>query len=182
LTPIGLTQADVDALETEAQLFEDKLNSVAEGKKLRDDKARERVDLANELYDFVVLYCKIGKLIWENVNEAKYNDYIIYPTTHPGLSKPQNVAADYDPLEPLVVTLSWDLVAEATSYDVFYDIAETGAPAGDFEFLDNYSTSPVVIPAVLDKRNYFKIKAKNNEDTSPYSDEAWVDVPAEPPA
>jgi hypothetical protein len=180
LTPIGLTQAMIDSLTANAQSFEDALIDVIDKKELRDSKAHERTEKGNELYEFAALYAKIGKLVWENVDESKYNDYIIYPTEHHGLSKPQNVAADYDPLEPLVVTLTWDLVAEATSYDVYYDIAETGAPAGDFEFLDNYSTSPVVIPAIFEKRNYFKLKAKNNEDTSPYSDEAWVDVPAGP--
>jgi uncharacterized protein YutD len=180
LTAIGLTQADIDALEAEAQTFEDKMNAVAQKKAERDEKTAERTEKGNELYSYAKKYSIIGKLIWENIDEAKYNDYIIYQTEHHGLSKPQNVAADYDPLEPLVVTLTWDLVAEATSYDVFYDIAETGAPAGDFEFLNNYPTSPIVIQAVFQKRNYFKLKAKNDEGTSSYSDEAWVDVPAGP--
>jgi hypothetical protein len=180
LTPIGLTQAMLDALDADAQSFEDKMTAVSDAKAVRDTKANERTEKGNELYSYAVNYAKVGKLIWENVDESKYNDYIIYPTEHPGLSKPQNVAANYDPLEPLVVTLSWDLVAEATSYDVYYDIAETGAPAGDFEFLNNYPTSPIVIQAVFEKRNYFKLKAKNSENTSAYSDEAWVDVPAGP--
>ncbi len=180
LTPIGLTQADVDALAAEAQLFEDKLNSVAEKRKLRDDKARERVELANNLYDFVVTYCKIGKLIWENVNEAKYNDYIIYKTSQSSLSKPQNLAAALDPVTITPISLSWDLVAEATSYDIYLNIAETGAPAGSFTILNNFSASPALLPAIFEKRNYYKIKAKNDTETSMYSDEVFVDVPATP--
>ena len=180
LTAIGLTQADIDNLEAEAQTMEDEGHEIKEKVALRDSKTQERSEKGNELFSYVKKYSTIGKLIWENIDEAKYNDYIIYKTEHHGLSKPQNVAANYDPLEPLVVTLTWDLVAEATSYDVYYDIAETGAPAGDFEFLDNYPTSPVVIPATYEKRNYFKLKAKNDEGTSVYSDEAWVDVPEGP--
>ncbi len=180
LTPIGLTQAEVDALSAEAQLFEDKLNAVAEKRKLRDDKARERVDLANNLYDYVVTYCKIGKLIWENVNEAKYNDYIIYKTTKSSLSKPQNLAAALDPVTVTPISLSWDLVADATSYDVYVNIAATGAPAGSFSLLNNFTVSPALLPAIFEKRNYFKIKAKNDTETSVYSDEVYVDVPAAP--
>jgi hypothetical protein len=176
----GLTQAMLDALTALAQSFEDNLNDLRDAIAVRDEKTEERIELGNELYALVSKYCEIGKVIWKETSEAKYNDYIIYPTEHHGLSKPQNVDANYDPLEPLVVTLTWDLVSEATSYDVYYDIAETGAPAGDFEFLNNYSTSPIVIQAVFQKRNYFKLKAKNSEDTSAYSDEAWVDVPEEP--
>jgi len=178
LTPIGLTQADIDALSAEAQLFEDALIDVVDKKEVRDTKANERTEKGNELYSFASNYSKIGKLIWENVDESKYNDYVIYPTSNPSLSKPQNLAAAFDPLNPADVTLTWDLVALATSYDVYVNIAATGAPAGSFNLLNNFATSPASVPGVLNKRNYYKIKAKNDTDTSPYSDEAFVDVPA----
>lgn len=180
LTPIGLMQAEVDDLETEAQLFEDKLNAVADKKKLRDDKARERVELANNMYEYVATYCKIGKLLWENVNEAKYNDYIIYKKPQSSLSKPQNLTAEIDPVDIAPITLSWDLVADATSYDVYVNIAATGAPAGAFNLLNIFTGSPALLPPIFEKRNYFKIKAKNDTESSQYSDEVWVDVPAAP--
>ena len=180
LTAIGLTQSDIDALEAEAQTFEDKLNSIAQKKAERDDKAQERSEKGNQLYYFVKQYSTIGKLIWENVDEAKYNDYLIYRTSHPGLSKPQNLAATFDPLNPSPVTLTWDLVANATSYDVYFNIAETGAPSGSFTLLNNFVTSPAIVPPTFDKRNYYKIKAKNDNDVSPYSDEVWADIPSAP--
>ena len=114
------------------------------------------------------------------MDETKYNDYVIYPTEHPGLSKPQNLTADWDSGTPTVITLNWDAVTGATNYDIFYDIAETGAPSGDFELLNNFPAPPVLVPSVYNKRNYFKIKAKNETQTSPYSDEAFEDVPEEP--
>ncbi len=180
LTAIGLTQADIDALEAEAQLFEDKLNSIASKKAIRDDKTQERTQKGNELYSFATYYSKIGKLIWENVDEAKYNDYVIYPTSHSGLSKPQNLAAALDPITIAPVTLTWDLVANATSYDVYVNIAATGAPAGSYSFLNTFPTSPALVPPIFEKRNYFKIKAKNDTETSPYSDDVFLDVPAAP--
>jgi hypothetical protein len=176
LTAIGLTQNDIDALEDEAQIFEDKLNAIALKRKERDNKATERADLANELYDFVSQYCKIGKLIWENVNEAKYNDYIIYKTVQSGLSKPQNLVANYDPMTPGVINLTWDEVADATIYEIFVSIREIGQPAGDFSFLNSFPINSAAIPPVNNKRNYFKIKAKNDTQTSSYSDEAFADV------
>ena len=176
----GLTQQILDDFEVLTESFESSLNTLEDAISDRDIKTEERILKGNELFSFVSKYCNFGKRIWESVNEAKYNDYVIHPSTHHGLSKPKNVAANYDPLNPPKITLTWDLVSEATSYDVYYDIAETRAPAGDFEFLNNYSTSPIVIQAIFEKRNYYKIKAKNNKNTSSYSDEAWVDVPAEP--
>lgn len=180
LTAIGLTQADIDTLDADAQSMEDEGHEIKEKMALRDSKTQERTLKGNELYSFVKQYSTIGKLIWENVDEAKYNDYIIYKTSYSGLSKPQNLAAAYDPLNPPNISLTWDLVAEATSYDVYYDIAETGAPSGSYQLLNNFATAPALLPAIFEKRNYFKIKAKNDTDVSPYSDEAYVDVPAGP--
>ncbi len=178
LTPIGLAQADIDALEAEAQLFEDKMNAVKDAIAVRDAKTQERAEKGNGLYSFVKQYSMVGKLIWENVDEAKYNDYIIYKTSHSGLSKPQNLAAALDPVTVAPISLTWDLVAEATSYDVYVDIAATGAPSGSFSLLNNFATPPALLPAIFEKRNYFKIKAKNDTETSSYSDEVFVDVPA----
>ncbi len=180
LTAEGLTQAAIDSLTANAQLFEDALIDVVDKKEVRDTKANERTEKGNELYSFAANYSKLGKLIWENVDEAKYNDYVIYPTSQSGLSKPQNLAAALDPVNVAPITLSWDLVADATSYDIYFNIAATGAPAGSFTLLNTFATSPALIPAIFEKRNYFKIKAINDTETSPYSDEVFVDVPAAP--
>lgn len=176
LTAIGLTQAMIDSLEDNAQLFEDKLIELNSKKEVRDDKARERVVLSNQLYNLLSLYCKIGKLIWKNVNEAKYNDYVIYPTVNSGLSKPQNLSAVYNMGTPGIITLSWDAVLDATSYNVYSSIRDIGAPSGTYNFLNPFPETSVPIPPVENKRNYFKIKAKNDTKISPYSDETFVDV------
>jgi len=174
LTAIGLTQPMIDSLEDNAQLLEDKLIALNAKKELRNSKAVERITKGNELYDFVSLYCKTGKLIWENTDPAKYSDYIIYKTSHPGLSKPQNVLPHWDPGD-LAITLSWDLVTGATRYEVFVSIVATGSPSGNYNLLNTFTSSPQLIPPVSGKRNYFKIKAKNDTQTSDYSDEAWVE-------
>jgi len=174
LTPLGLTQPEIDALETDADSFEAKIKSISDAKALRIEKAKERTTKGNELYSYAVAYAKVGKLIWENVDSAKYNDYVIYETSHPGLPKPQNVAAHWDPGD-IAVTLSWDLVMGATRYEVFVSIVATGSPSGTYNLLNTFTSSPQMIPPVSLKRNYFKIKAKNDTQTSDYSDEAWVE-------
>lgn len=178
LTGIGLTQAMIDSLETKAQSFESKLNAINEKKALRDEKARERTEKGNELYSYVKQYSMIGKLIWENIDEAKFNDYVIYKTAGSSLSKPQNLTIDYDTVNPGMITLDWDLVINADYYDIYYNIASTGAPSGTFNFLNNFPAPPAVIIPVTGKRNYYKIKAKNDEQTSVFSDEIFFDVPA----
>lgn len=113
LSLIGLTQSVLDTLESNAQLFEDKLNSIAEKQALRDEKTKERNDKGNELYIFVKKYSTIGKLIWENTDEAKYNDYIIYHRPPLLPSKVLNLTFD-----EATTTFNWDFTAEATSYEL----------------------------------------------------------------
>lgn len=174
LDPIGLTQGQLDDLTTDITEFESKIRSVSDAKALRDIKARERTENGNELYAFAVEYGKIGKLIWENVDISKYNDYIIYDTSHPILPKPQNLAAVLAQ-GGLSIDLSWDTVPGATRYEVFYSVVNLGAPSGNYNLLNVFTSSPQNFPAALNKRNYFKIKAKNDTQSSDYSNEAWVD-------
>lgn len=175
LTPIGLTQAEIDALEAEAELFEGKINETSVAKSNREDKTEERTKKGNELYEYLVKYARVGKLIWENVNQSKYDDYVIYETSHPGLSKPQNLAAIYVPGPPPTNNLTWDAVAGATYYEIFVSIVNIGSPSGDYTMLYTSSTNSFSVPVIINKRNYYKIKAKNETQTSVYSDEVWVD-------
>ena len=47
---------------------------------LRDIATDNRIKAANELYLKISKHCETGKKIWGSVNEAKYNDYVIYDT------------------------------------------------------------------------------------------------------
>lgn len=176
LTPEGLTQAMLDDLDTKTEDYETKLNAIQDSEAVRDTKAEERVVLGNELYELVVKYCEIGKVIWKESSEAKYNDYVIYKTIDHGLSKPQNLTVEYVGGSPAVNHLGWDAVTDATSYDVYVSIRDIGAPSGDYNLLNNFTDVFADVPPVDNKRNYYKIKAKNDEDTSDYSEEAYVDV------
>ena len=113
LTAEGLTQAMIDGLTAEAQSMEDELNNINEKEELRDIKTQERVDDGNELYGFVARYCEIGKIIWQDVDEARYNDYVIYHTTTQMPGKVQNMGWD-SPTH----TVSWDAAAHADTYQL----------------------------------------------------------------
>ncbi len=78
LLDIGLTQSDIDSLASETLIFEDLLNLIAHKRMIRESKRSERIQLGNELYLFVKKYSSLGKLIWENVNLSRYNNYLIY--------------------------------------------------------------------------------------------------------
>lgn len=176
LTDVGLTQTMLDNLEDDADAFHSALLSIYTAEELRDNKTQERIQKGNEIYTLVKKYTMIGKIIWDDVDEAKYNDYIIYPQEQHQLSKPKNLTAEYVGGDPAVIHLGWDAVLDATSYDVFVSIRNIGAPSGNYNFLDNFTDNFADVPPVENKRNYYKLKAKNAESTSDYSDEAFVDV------
>lgn len=116
LTPVGLTQAMIDAVDDDSEAFNVLLLAVSSAVAVRDLKAQERVALANEVYALLAQYCLIGKIIWDDVDEAKYNDYVIYSEEGgSGLAAPENLAwaEESD-------TFSWDAVGSATSYQLSY--------------------------------------------------------------
>ncbi len=177
LIALGFVQAEIDTLNTIAEELYD-TNEVQEDFKQEIKlKTEERVVAYNKVWGAMKTVSAASKQVYAT-NYTKQQQYLLYPEGEPGLGKPQNLTATFDPLDPSPITLSWDPVAGATSYDVYYNVAPTGAPSGSFNLLNNYPTPPALVPPVFEKRNYYKIKAKNDSDTSPYSDEAWADIPA----
>lgn len=77
LTSEGLTAAMITALGTSADTFDNLVDTQDDAFKNRDIAVDERISLGNALYDLLVNLAAKGKLCWEDVNEAKYNDYIL---------------------------------------------------------------------------------------------------------
>ncbi|MCX6154278.1 MAG: hypothetical protein NT007_08965 [Candidatus Kapabacteria bacterium] len=175
LTSGGLTSGMLDDFEDLNEEFELAKNDQHDKINLRDNKTVERVSNGNELYALVSKYCNIGKQVWLNVDPAKYNDYVIYGSTSVGLSKPQNLTANWT-LPDTVVHLNWEAVTGALNYEIFSSAVNFGLPAGTYTSLGEFPSPPQGVSFVADKRNYYKIKAKNGSVASDYSDEAWTEV------
>lgn len=175
LTGIGLTQGQIDALTAEAQTMEDKYHAIRSKIALRDIKTRERIEKGNELYAELVKYCEIGKLIWENTNEAKYNDYVIYETVHHGLSKPQDVTINFTGGTPNEIILDWSLVVDATEYEVYTSQVALGAPAEEFSLNQSVPINPFLEIIAPGFRYYYKVRAKSVDNQSAFSDEVWIE-------
>ena len=93
--------------------------------KNRDMAVFERITLGNELYDMMVSICAKGKSCWYGVNEAKYNDYIIY--THSS-KRSQSLEGTVD--AGMVINLS----VEDPKEDTIFTIENTGNEALSFFF------------------------------------------------
>jgi hypothetical protein len=90
LQPEGVTPAMITALNTKITTFDTALNNQITAIRQRDITTEERTTKANEVYRTLAKICTLGKNIWYGVNEAKYNDYVIYDTTSGDASKAIN--------------------------------------------------------------------------------------------
>lgn len=83
--PCGISKEMIDNLELNCE----EVNQLTLSSKVkiaeRDFATGERIELANRLYQSIVEVCKIGRTIWDNENEAYYNDYIIFGSQSSGV-------------------------------------------------------------------------------------------------
>jgi hypothetical protein len=77
LSALGLTQTMLDDFNILNSKFENSLNMLKDATVQREEKTKERIEKANELYRFTANYCNMGKLIFRKKNPAHYKSYII---------------------------------------------------------------------------------------------------------
>jgi hypothetical protein len=80
LSTEGITATKIDLLATTRNELDNAIDAQTIAINNRDNSTEARMILANNLYALVVKYNDIGKDIWIETSEAKYNDYIIYNT------------------------------------------------------------------------------------------------------
>jgi hypothetical protein len=76
----GITAIKITLLTTTRNEFDVAIDEQTKAINNRDNSTETRMILANDLYALVVKYNDIGKDIWIETSQAKYNDYIIYNT------------------------------------------------------------------------------------------------------
>lgn len=114
LTQEGVTAVYLTDFDDAIEAYESAINEVNDRKVARDTGTEAKILKGNELYALVVKYCDYGKLAWDGVSPAKYNDYIIYSSSSPGsLTAPENLVYNAS-----IPQISWDPVSNATSYEV----------------------------------------------------------------
>ena len=126
---------------------------------IRENKTEERIILANTIYDNLVDVCKYGKLLYEDVSPAKYNDYLLTPVQPGSLKSPTNLIYNIKD-----TTLTWDIVLHATSYIVEY--SQDGE-----HFTEVYigaETFCIYTPPV-EGWGYYRVRGRNSGGYGPYS-------------
>lgn len=127
----GLTTLILDDFKDIYDSFEVTLFNLNEAMANRDKNTEERVNLGNDLYSKVVKYTNIGKQVFENTSEAKYNDYIIYsagatgvPPKIQGLAfEPDTLVVSWIPSDPASDTYQVETSTDGSSWSLYYEDA-----------------------------------------------------------
>jgi hypothetical protein len=84
----GLTTTMITNLSAVIISFDSSIDAQESAIKNRDVKTQERIEKGNMLYKEVTRLCNTGKDIWATLDEAKYNDFVIYDTPSGGFETP----------------------------------------------------------------------------------------------
>lgn len=77
LAPKGLTDAQLAGIGSICQQLDTAIDKSAAEIELRDIETQERVNRGNALYEEVMRLASIGKSIYADKDEARYNDYVL---------------------------------------------------------------------------------------------------------
>ena len=170
LSDVGLTASMISSLTTATDLFHSQLIAINDAQELRDNKTQERISKGNEIYSLITRYCTIGKIIWDDVDESKYNDYVIYHRQAEMPSKVQNVHYDM-----ATNKLYWEPAAYATSYEAQYKSFSPTGPNPDWSVIyTGADLSVIYSPGVGEW--LFRVRGININGNGEWSDELAVDI------
>jgi hypothetical protein len=74
----GVTQAMIDDLTHARHSFDEAILAQGEVMSARGTATNDRIRVANELYAFTVELAEAGKAIWQDKDQARYRDYVLY--------------------------------------------------------------------------------------------------------
>ena len=149
LATFGVTEELLESINDLIAEFEVSQNAQGDAIMARDNKTKERIEMGNQLYQLIVEYCNFGKILYERTDPAKYDDYVIYTPGAGGLTAPTNLVFSLQ-----TMSLSWDAVLNATSYQLE---ADTGG--GFVEIYAGEDTTFAYVPA--DGKTLYRVRARN---------------------
>ena len=88
LSPRGLTAQHLAEVNDATKNYNEKLVEQFIAKTNRNAAVTARIEAGNKLYELLTEACNIGKSIWGPINEALYNDYVLYPASQSNTPDP----------------------------------------------------------------------------------------------
>jgi len=165
--PLGMSQQTIDDFVTATNEFRLAMIAQDDAVMLRDETANLRMKKANELYKLLVNYSNMGKNIWYEVNEALYNDYIIYDYTGSnstgGVSAvpaaPENLSVDVN-----TMIFSWSSVPNTQNYTL-----EKSAVGIEWEIIYTGPDNFFMYVPETEGINLYRVKGSNSIGSGLYS-------------
>ena len=82
LADVGVNENVLSRITEAARAFENAINIQQDKVADRDISVERRVEMGNQLYEELVTLCNIGKDIWAEKDQAKYENYTIYESNN----------------------------------------------------------------------------------------------------
>ena len=162
LLAFGLTPAMITDLNTKNNAFEAALDAQRFAIADRDAATTDRGEKAMEIYNLLVSYCETGKVIWNGVNQAYYNDYVIFGPNGSLLTLIPPIDFTYNNSEK---KFTWSALSNATSYEI--------------EMCENHVDWAVLWTGTANEYSYipgaglsieYRCRARNSSGYGPYCD------------
>ena len=176
LLAFGFTALMITALQTKIEDMQDAVDDQLTAIAARDIATNNRSAKALELYNMMISYCETGKVIWYGVNDAKYNDYVIFGPSGNLLTLVPPYDFAYD---NIAHKFTWSEISNATSYEIQY----TDNHVDWLSLWTGSDTEYSYVPTV-GHDSEFKCRARNSTGYGDFSDAItilYVD-PLPPPA
>ncbi len=174
LIALGFDQLQIDKIAVLAAALYDANEVQEDYKQTIKLNTEARIAAYNKVWGVMKQVSAASKQVFLE-NYAKLAQYKLYPEGEGGLGKPQNMTAVVDPVDPGQVNIDFDAVADATEYKIYGSEVHLGLPSGVYIELGLSATNHFDMPIIVGMRNYWKVRAFNDTQSSVYSDEVYLD-------
>lgn len=153
LTPRGISAADILAIRNLLPTFKNLIKAVDNANFQRDISTDKRHKSANDLYTELVDLAGIAKIYYQDRDEAKYNDYVIYATSETAQTRTGRLSANEKK------TRKWEALSSETEFiaenesagelKMYFSKSDNGKPATVFKMLAPHSKQTLNIASEL---------------------------------
>lgn len=143
LTTRGITPAMITAIRNDFPTFQTFIKDVDTAKGNRDVNTQNRRTVANTLYSEIVVLAEIAKVYYQDRDEARYNDYIIYSSSKTAQTRTGRLSANEIKTRELS-DLNDNLIIIAKlenegTMQVYFSQNNNGTPASVSQTIDGFT-------------------------------------------
>ena len=149
----GISAADITAIRDQIPVFQTLIKEADKAKGNRDTTTQTRRQAANDLYAEMAALAEIAKVYYQDRDEAKYNDYIIYSTSETAQTRTGRLSANEKKTRKWeALTAETEFIAEnesAGDLKIYFSQTENGEPTTVFKTLPPFSKQTLNIATDL---------------------------------